>query len=72
MKLKEAEKDPNVEVIHTRKLVTVIATDKHYAMREGGSKRRERRVPAHMVKHLVKNGMIEDPNKKKVTPKPEK
>jgi len=40
--------------------VEVTATEKHPAGK--GSKRS---VPVHMVDHLVKKGMIEDPNPKK-------
>ena len=39
--------------------VEVMATEKH----PGG--KGKRKVPPHMVDHLVKNGMIEKPSKEK-------
>jgi len=74
--LKEAQKDPNMTVIHTKITVPVKATDKHPAVRRLGDKPdpklkekvKKRQVPEHMVAHLVAKGMIEDP-KKKATPK---
>lgn len=60
MKLNEAKADPNVKVISTAKTVEVTATEK--SAHKTGSKRL---VPAHMVDHLLKKGMIVDPNAKK-------
>ena len=49
--------------IDPRKKVKVIATDKHPAMRSGGSKVRERYVCEHTIPKLVAKGYIVDPVK---------
>jgi hypothetical protein len=51
--------EKNKVIIDPRKKVEVIATEKHPA--KTGS---VILVPEHMVPHLLKNGMIEDPKKK--------
>lgn len=60
MKITEAKSDPSVKIISTQKKVTVTLTDKH----PGYPKRKTSVVPAHMVDHLLKKGMIENPNGK--------
>jgi hypothetical protein len=51
--------EKNKVIIDPRKKVEVIATEKHPA--KTGS---TLLVPEHMVPHLLKKGMIEDPKKK--------
>lgn len=59
MKLNEAKSDPTVKVVSTAKTVEVVATETSH--HKTGSKRL---VPAHMVAHLLKKGMIEPLEKK--------
>jgi len=54
----ENKKDPNIKIVHLKKKVPVVATEKH-----PGKTGSTRMVPEHMVEHLLKKGMIEDPNK---------
>jgi hypothetical protein len=64
MKLSEAKTDPTIKLLSLKKTVEVVATEKHPA--PTGS---VRKVPEHMVEHLLRKGMIEDP---KAKPKPKK
>jgi hypothetical protein len=68
MKLSEAKltakSDPNVKLINIRKKIEVTTTELHP---RGAGK--VSRVPEHMIEHLVKKGMIVDPDAKKTSKK---
>ena len=56
MKIHEAKSDPSIKLMSLKKTVEVTASEK--SNHKTGSKRK---VPEHMVEHLLKKGMIEDP-----------
>jgi hypothetical protein len=59
MKLTEAKSDSTMQVTSTAKTDEVTSTEANY--RKAGTKYK---VPARMVAHLLKKGMIENPDKK--------
>lgn len=61
MKITEAKSDPNIKLVTLKKTVDVTYTEKH----PGYPKKKKSMVPAHMVDHLLKKGMIVDLNAKK-------
>jgi len=63
LKKGEAEANPKkYKIISTKKAVEVKITEKHPAHKRGKT---TAFVPAHMVEHLAKKGMIEAPKKPK-------
>lgn len=52
---------PEQKIIDPRVKVEVEATEKHPGYKEN----KIRRVPEHMIPHLVEKGMIKDPKKGK-------
>lgn len=62
MKIIETKDGQKARIINTVKKVDVIPTEKHPAFEKTGKKPRQ--VPENMIPHLVKKGMIDDPNGK--------